>query len=92
MCVNFYNGRRYSFTKALCIAFVMTFFSLFDVPVFWPILLCYWFVLFVLTMQGQGVAQGFDGCLSVPETKTERMGQKGHLLEFSNPKLAQASI
>ena len=43
-------------------------------------------------MQGQGGAQGFDGCLSVPETKTERMGQKGHLLEFSNPKLAQASI
>ncbi|KAG5033689.1 hypothetical protein AAZX31_04G011400 [Glycine max] len=43
----------YSFTKALCIAFVMTFFSLFDVPVFWPILLCYWFVLFVLTMRRQ---------------------------------------
>ncbi|XP_014502130.1 protein RER1B [Vigna radiata var. radiata] len=43
----------YSFTKALCIAFVMTFFSPFDVPVFWPILLCYWFVLFVLTMRRQ---------------------------------------
>ncbi|XP_020225690.1 protein RER1B [Cajanus cajan] len=43
----------YSFTKALCIAFVMTFFSVFDVPVFWPILLCYWFVLFVLTMRRQ---------------------------------------
>ncbi|RZC05226.1 Protein RER1B isoform E [Glycine soja] len=47
------NRLRYSFTKALCIAFVMTFFSLFDVPVFWPILLCYWFVLFVLTMRRQ---------------------------------------
>lgn len=34
-------------------AFVMTFFSLFDVPVFWPILLCYWIVLFVLTMRRQ---------------------------------------
>ncbi|KAE9593334.1 hypothetical protein Lal_00028935 [Lupinus albus] len=43
----------YSFTKALCIAFVMTFFSVFDVPVFWPILLCYWIVLFVLTMRRQ---------------------------------------
>ena len=53
MCVNFCNGRRYSFTKALCIAFVMTFFSMFDVPVFWPILLCYWVVLFVLTMRRQ---------------------------------------
>jgi hypothetical protein len=40
-------------TKAFCIAFLMTFFSVFDVPVFWPILLCYWIVLFVLTMRRQ---------------------------------------
>lgn len=44
---------RYSITKAFCIAFVMTFFSAFDVPVFWPILLFYWLVLFVLTMRRQ---------------------------------------
>lgn len=44
---------RYSMTKAFCIAFLMTFFSVFDVPVFWPILLCYWVVLFVLTMRRQ---------------------------------------
>ncbi|CAL9091833.1 unnamed protein product [Musa acuminata var. zebrina] len=31
----------------------MTFLSVFDVPVFWPILLCYWIVLFVLTMKRQ---------------------------------------
>ncbi|RWV79650.1 hypothetical protein GW17_00059183 [Ensete ventricosum] len=31
----------------------MTFFSVFDVPVFWPILLCYWVVLFLLTMKRQ---------------------------------------
>ncbi|GAB4846952.1 Protein rer1a [Ancistrocladus abbreviatus] len=43
----------YSLTKAFCIAFVMTFFSAFDVPVFWPILLFYWFVLFTLTMRRQ---------------------------------------
>ncbi|KAF8050675.1 hypothetical protein N665_1906s0004 [Sinapis alba] len=43
----------YSVTKAFCIAFLMTFFSVFDVPVFWPILLCYWIVLFVLTMRRQ---------------------------------------
>ncbi|XP_074308791.1 protein RER1A-like isoform X2 [Silene latifolia] len=43
----------YSITKAFCIAFVMTFFSVFDVPVFWPILLFYWFVLFMLTMRRQ---------------------------------------
>ncbi|KAI0524723.1 hypothetical protein KFK09_004106 [Dendrobium nobile] len=43
----------YSITKAICIAFAMTFFSVFDVPVFWPILLCYWVVLFFLTMKRQ---------------------------------------
>ncbi|KAF8410110.1 hypothetical protein HHK36_002632 [Tetracentron sinense] len=45
--------RRYAITKAFCIAFVMTFFSVFDVPVFWPILLFYWLVLFILTMKRQ---------------------------------------
>ena len=44
---------RYSSMKAICIAFVMTFFSVFDVPVFWPILLLYWVLLFVLTMKRQ---------------------------------------
>ncbi|RVW48243.1 Protein RER1B [Vitis vinifera] len=43
----------YSITKAFCVAFVLTFFSAFDVPVFWPILLCYWIVLFILTMKRQ---------------------------------------
>ncbi|XP_012491867.1 protein RER1A [Gossypium raimondii] len=43
----------YSITKAFCIAFVMTFFSVFDVPVFWPILLFYWLMLFILTMKRQ---------------------------------------
>ncbi|KAF6176177.1 hypothetical protein GIB67_023468 [Kingdonia uniflora] len=43
----------YSITKAFCIAFVMTFFSVFDVPVFWPILLFYWIMLFFLTMKRQ---------------------------------------
>jgi hypothetical protein len=43
----------YAITKAFCVAFVLTFFSMFDVPVFWPILLFYWIVLFVLTMRRQ---------------------------------------
>ena len=32
---------------------IMTFFSVFDVPVFWPILLMYFFVLFFMTMRRQ---------------------------------------
>ncbi|XP_019707651.2 protein RER1A [Elaeis guineensis] len=43
----------YSITKAFCIAFMLTFFSAFDVPVFWPILLFYWLVLFTVTMKRQ---------------------------------------
>jgi hypothetical protein len=43
----------YALTKAFLVAFVLTFFSIFDVPVFWPILLLYWIVLFVLTMKRQ---------------------------------------
>ena len=44
---------RYSSTKAFCLGFCATFFSAFDVPVFWPILLLYWLVLFFLTMKRQ---------------------------------------
>ncbi|GFS35219.1 Rer1 family protein [Actinidia rufa] len=43
----------YSITKAFCVAFVLTFFSAFDVPVFWPILLFYWVILFFSTMKRQ---------------------------------------
>lgn len=39
--------------RALLIAIVMTFFQVFDLPVFWPILLIYFILLFVLTMKQQ---------------------------------------
>jgi len=43
----------YSSTKGVLTAFAMTFFSIFDIPVFWPILLVYFFALFFLTMKRQ---------------------------------------
>eukprot|EP00252_Welwitschia_mirabilis_P005252 TRINITY_DN1574_c0_g1_i1.p1 TRINITY_DN1574_c0_g1~~TRINITY_DN1574_c0_g1_i1.p1 ORF type:complete len:208 (-),score=21.07 TRINITY_DN1574_c0_g1_i1:237-860(-) len=43
----------YSLTKAFCIAFLMTFAPIFDVPVFWPILLVYWIMLFLMTVKRQ---------------------------------------
>ncbi|KAL2522716.1 Protein RER1A [Forsythia ovata] len=43
----------YSITKAFCIAFALTFVRVFDVPVFWPILLFYWIILCMLTMKRQ---------------------------------------
>ncbi|KAK9464104.1 retrieval of early ER protein Rer1 [Lipomyces oligophaga] len=40
-------------TRATFIAFVCTWFSIFDVPVFWPILVIYFCILFTLTMRRQ---------------------------------------
>ncbi|CAN7060110.1 unnamed protein product [Brassica rapa subsp. trilocularis] len=42
-----------SIIRAFVIGFMMTFFEVFDVPVFWPILLFYWVLLFILTMRKQ---------------------------------------
>jgi hypothetical protein len=44
---------RFALTKAVLVAYMMTFFSFFDIPVFWPILLLYFCVLFALTMKRQ---------------------------------------
>ncbi|KAF2425258.1 putative Golgi membrane protein [Tothia fuscella] len=43
----------YSTTKAISIGFVCTWFSIFDLPVFWPVLVIYWMILFALTMRRQ---------------------------------------
>ncbi|XP_071945637.1 protein RER1-like [Antedon mediterranea] len=43
----------YSATKAVIIAMFCTFFEVFNVPVFWPILVMYFFILFFLTMKRQ---------------------------------------
>lgn len=39
--------------QSVLIGLFMTFFSIFDVPVFWPILVLYFFVLFYVTMKRQ---------------------------------------
>lgn len=39
----------YSATKAIAVAFVCTWFQMFDLPVFWPVLVIYWLILFALT-------------------------------------------
>ncbi|OLY85538.1 Protein RER1 [Smittium mucronatum] len=42
-----------SATYAILISMFCSFFTTFDIPVFWPILLFYWFLLFFLTMRRQ---------------------------------------
>jgi hypothetical protein len=41
----------YTTFKALIISLLLTLFSIFDVPVFWPVLVIYFFTLFFLTMR-----------------------------------------
>lgn len=36
-------------TRAVAISFVCSWFEIFNVPVFWPVLVMYWIILFVLT-------------------------------------------
>eukprot|EP00882_Tetradesmus_deserticola_P010488 GHRQ01011079.1.p1 GENE.GHRQ01011079.1~~GHRQ01011079.1.p1 ORF type:complete len:188 (+),score=38.91 GHRQ01011079.1:118-681(+) len=43
----------WSSIKSLWIGMSMTLFTMFDVPVFWPILLLYWLLLFSVTMKRQ---------------------------------------
>ena len=39
----------HSATRAILISFVCSWFTMFDIPVFWPVLVMYWIILFVLT-------------------------------------------
>jgi hypothetical protein len=41
----------YTSFKAIVISLVLTFFTIFDIPVFWPVLVIYFFTLFFLTMR-----------------------------------------
>ena len=39
----------HSATRAIAIGFLCSWFVIFDIPVFWPVLVVYWIILFVLT-------------------------------------------
>ncbi|KAL7271738.1 retention in endoplasmic reticulum protein 1 [Rhizina undulata] len=43
----------HSATRAIALSFFCTWFEVFDIPVFWPVLVIYWIVLFTLTMRRQ---------------------------------------
>lgn len=54
----------HSATRAIAISFVCTWFSLFNVPVFWPVLVVYFIILFSLTSKQIlfGDVDGIFGC------------------------------
>jgi hypothetical protein len=39
----------HSATRAVVISFVCSWFEIFNIPVFWPVLVMYWLMLFILT-------------------------------------------
>jgi len=43
----------HSATRAIAIAFFCSWWEVFNVPVFWPVLVVYWIILFTLTMRRQ---------------------------------------
>jgi len=43
----------HSATRAVVIGFVCSWFEIFNLPVFWPVLVVYWLILFSLTMRRQ---------------------------------------
>jgi hypothetical protein len=62
----------YSATRAIAIGFTCTWFTIFDVPVFWPVLVVYWLILFALTSTylPSGVGQ-FRTCPVEKANKTQ---------------------
>ncbi|PWA30912.1 hypothetical protein CCH79_00010611, partial [Gambusia affinis] len=59
-CLNLNSGKSsalglalHSATKGIVIAMICTFFEAFNVPVFWPILVMYFIMLFCITMKRQ---------------------------------------
>jgi len=53
VCVCFLFATRHSASKGIVIAMICTFFEAFNVPVFWPILVMYFIMLFCITMKRQ---------------------------------------
>lgn len=52
-CFYITHSHRLSAFKAVALSILLSMFKIFDVPVFWPILLLYFFALFFLTMKRQ---------------------------------------
>lgn len=46
-----------SATRAVAISFMCSWFEVFNVPVFWPVLVMYWIMLFVLTSESPWITR-----------------------------------
>lgn len=61
----------YSTTKAIAIGFFCSWFEIFNLPVFWPVLVVYWLILFGLTSKYHAMI-----CKLTWNTKTQQCADK----------------
>ena len=61
----------YSTTKAIAVGLFCTFFTIFDLPVFWPVLVVYWLILFGLTSKFEDLEKGGMGMLMFGSATTD---------------------
>ena len=76
---------RKSAMFATTVAFFATFFSFCDIPVFWPILLMYFIILFVLTMKNQIAHMIKHKYLPFSLGKPKHAGKGKKAVTVSNP-------
>lgn len=68
----------HSATRAIVISFVCSWFEIFNVPVFWPVLVMYWLMLFILTSRSCGKYN-----LLGPEAHTEAVRKQiQHMIKY----------
>lgn len=66
----------HNFTKATMIAFSLTFFEVFNIPVFWPILLLYFITLMFITLKRQIMHMIKYGYVPWTRNKTRYAGRE----------------
>lgn len=64
----------YSTTKAIAIGFFCSWFEIFNLPVFWPVLVVYWLILFGLTSKFRYISiRRFRGLIHAVRRQIQHM-------------------
>jgi hypothetical protein len=67
----------HSATRAVAISFLCSWFEVFNVPVFWPVLVMYWMMLFVLTSTSV-----LQNCCPIDADPTKVRKQIQHMIKY----------
>ena len=67
-------------SRAIAISFFCTFFEFFNIPVFWPVLVMYWIILFVLTSKPRSCSRLLCECWLTIYTPVRKQIQ--HMVKY----------